>query len=105
MTEQKPLQEKGFLESAMDAASSAASTVSNATADLKDRVTHMGAAASEKTQQGAAAANKEADKQIVKDSNAGIGDRLKAAGGVVSNTVDEKSHELQYEKEKKQATS
>lgn len=89
----------------MDAASSAASTVSNATADLKDRVTHMGAAASEKTQQGAAAANKEADKQIVKDSNAGIGDRLKAAGGVVSNTVDEKSHELQYEKEKKQATS
>jgi hypothetical protein len=98
-------EEKGYIDSAIDAASSAAASVGNAATSLKDKVTHMGSAATEKTKEGEAAANKEANKQTTKDPNAGITDRIKAAGGVVSNTVDEKAHGAEYEKEKKQATS
>ena len=96
--------EKGYIETAIDAVSSAAATVSNAAADLKERVTHLGNAADEKAQQTSAAAQKEVDKEIVKDSAAPLGDRVKAAGGVVQHSVEEKVHEAKFEKEKKQAT-
>ena len=96
--------EKGYMDTAIDAVSSAAASVGNAATDLKDRITHLGAAADEKTQEKGAAMQKEMDKETVKNGDAPLGDRVKAAGGVVHHAVDEKVHEAKYEKEKRQAT-
>ena len=98
------VQEKGYIDTAIDAVSSAAATVSNAATDLKERITHLGNAADEKTQEKGAALKKEMDKETVKDSDAPLGERVKAAGGVVQHSVEEKVHEAKYEKEKRQAT-
>jgi hypothetical protein len=95
--------EKGYMDSATDAVSSAAASVGNAAGNMKDRMGHMGNAISEKAQEQTYATSKEANKEIAKDSHVGVGDRIHAAGSAVSDAAHEKTHEAKYEKEKHQA--
>lgn len=95
---------QGIVQTVVDAVSSAAAAAGNAASELADRVTHLAGAAEEKTEEKGAEASKETNKAIAKDSNAGVTDRISAAGHALKDGMDEKKHEAKYEAEKKQAT-
>jgi hypothetical protein len=53
--------------------------------------------ATEKVQEGLSGASKEGNKQVAKDSNAGIGTRASAAKDAVGDKVDESTHSAKSE--------
>lgn len=97
-------EEGGIVQTVVDAASNAAAYVSNTVSDLADRASHLGAAAEEKTEEKGAAASKEVNKEIAKDSNVAVTDRISAAGSAIKDGFQENKHAAAYEIEKKQAT-
>ncbi|KAL8977528.1 MAG: hypothetical protein Q9205_006688 [Flavoplaca limonia] len=58
---------------------------------------------SEKLQGGGAQASKEANKSVAKDSNVPIGTRMRAAGDMVSDKMDQHGHEADAKVHKEQA--
>ncbi|KAI4279545.1 MAG: hypothetical protein L6R38_005020 [Xanthoria sp. 2 TBL-2021] len=59
--------------------------------------------ASEKIQGGGAQASKEANKSVAKDSHVPIGTRIRAAGDMVSDKMDQHGHEADAKVHKEQA--
>jgi len=68
---------------------SAAETVQNAASSVASKVSHTWDAAAAKGDEKAAEARKEANKTVMKDSDAPVGDRIQAAGHAVGDKMDE----------------
>jgi hypothetical protein len=59
---------------------------------------------SDSVQSATSGASKEANKQVAKDNNAGVGTRLQAAGDAIGDKADEKKHDASAEANKQAAT-
>ncbi|KAF4970101.1 hypothetical protein FSARC_2802 [Fusarium sarcochroum] len=57
-----------------------------------DSIKQTANAVSEKAQEAVSGTSKEANKEVAKDSNAGIGTRASAAKDAASDKIDESSH-------------
>ncbi|KAK3327276.1 glucose-repressible protein Grg1 [Cercophora scortea] len=69
-----------------------------------DTIKNAGNYVADKVQSTAAGASKEANKDVAKDSNAGIGTRLQAAGDAISDKSTESKHDAKAEANKQKAT-
>ncbi|KAK4103935.1 hypothetical protein N658DRAFT_493413 [Parathielavia hyrcaniae] len=69
-----------------------------------DTIKNAGNYVSDKVQSATSGASKEANKNVAKDNNAGVGTRLQAAGDAVSDKSSEKKHDASAEANKQSAT-
>lgn len=69
-----------------------------------DTIKNAGNYVSDKLQGATHSASKEANKEVAKDNNAGIGTRMQAAGDAVSDKAKEHKHDTSAEVNKQAAT-
>ncbi|KAG7288860.1 hypothetical protein NEMBOFW57_005219 [Staphylotrichum longicolle] len=69
-----------------------------------DTLKNAGNYVSDKVQSATSGASKEANKEVAKDNNAGVGTRLQAAGDAISDKTKEKKHDASAEANKQAAT-
>ncbi|KAK3903760.1 glucose-repressible protein Grg1 [Staphylotrichum tortipilum] len=69
-----------------------------------ENLKNAGSYVADKVQGAASSLSKEANKDVAKDSNAGIGTRLQAAGDAIGDKADEMKHNSQAELNKQKAT-
>ncbi|KAK4109469.1 hypothetical protein N656DRAFT_800979 [Canariomyces notabilis] len=69
-----------------------------------DTIKNAGNYVSDKLQSTTHSASKEANKDVAKDNNAGIGTRLQATGDAISDKTKESKHDASAEANKQKAT-
>ncbi|KAK4228217.1 glucose-repressible gene protein [Podospora fimiseda] len=69
-----------------------------------ETIKNAGNYVADKVQGATAATSKEANKEVAKDNNAGVGTRLQAAGDAISDKASETKHDASAETNKQKAT-
>lgn len=92
--------DKGIIDTAVDAVSSAAASVGEAAVELRDKVHHNLDSPNEKLLGESAAVKKRIAEEKMKDNKVPTSERLKAAGGVIEHSVEEVVHKTIYEADK-----
>jgi len=69
-----------------------------------DTIKNAGNYVADKVQSTTSGASKEANKEVAKDNNAGVGTRLQAAGDAISDKTSEHKHDAKAEANKQAAT-
>ncbi|KAK4173109.1 glucose-repressible protein encoded by the PaGrg1 protein [Triangularia setosa] len=69
-----------------------------------ETIKNAGNYVADKVNSATSATSKEANKEVAKDSNAGVGTRLQAAGDAIGDKADEKKHDMSAETNKQKAT-
>jgi hypothetical protein len=65
-----------------------------------DTIKNAGNYVSDKVQSATSGASKEANKEVAKDNNAGVGTRLQATGDAISDKTSEHKHDAKAEANK-----
>ncbi|KAK4467127.1 glucose-repressible protein [Cladorrhinum samala] len=69
-----------------------------------ETIKNAGNYVADKVQGATAATSKETNKEVAKDSNAGVGTRIQAAGDAISDKATEHKHDTSAEVNKQKAT-
>ncbi|KAK4188234.1 glucose-repressible gene protein [Podospora australis] len=69
-----------------------------------ETIKNAGNYVADKVNSATSATSKEANKEVAKDSNAGVGTRLQAAGDAISDKASESKHDASAEANKQKAT-